>query len=382
VAPPTAGVAVDRFGGAIGGSVGFYFSDMLGDRQMAIAAIANGGFKDIGGEVAFANLGGRSNWGARAGRLPFRTVGARIGPIDFEGTQATAVDIILERWYQTGGEIAAEYPFSLTRRVEGAVGFTRYDFDFEIQRTIYVAGIPVAQQEIDLDEFEPDPLNIANASAALVDDYSFFGFTSPVQGGRSRFEVGGNFGTLNFATVLIDFRRYFFARPMTFAVRGLHYGRYGGDADDEDQLRPLFIGYETLVRGYESGSFSAAECTDSGDLIRTCPEFDRLTGSKIAVMNAEFRVPLFGAEEFGILGAGFLPVELALFADGGTAWTGDESPEFKFTQRSAERIPVFSTGAALRINLFGALIGEVYYVYPFQRPDEGAHFGFQFAPGW
>jgi WD40 repeat protein len=383
VAPPTAGVAVDRFGGAIGGSVGFFFSDMLGDRQMAIAAIANGGAKDIGGEIAFASLGGRSNWGVRAGRLPFRTVSAAIQPCEIDGQLLDCVDVFLERWYQTGGEVAGEYPFSMTRRVEGAVGFTRYDFDFEVQRAIYQGGILVATDEFDLDELEPEALNLANAAVALVDDYSFFGFTSPVQGGRARFEVGGNFGTLNFGTLLADYRRYFFARPVTFAVRGLHYGRYGGDADDEEgRLRPLFIGYETLVRGYGAGSFTPAECTDVGDEDGSCPEFDRLIGSKIAVVNAELRVPLFGAEEYGLLGAGFLPIELALFVDGGTAWTGDESPELKFERDSTERIPVFSTGASLRINLFGAVIGEVYYAYPFQRPVEGAHIGFQLAPGW
>jgi len=383
VAPPTAGVAVDRFGGAIGGSVGFYFSDMLGNRQMAIAAIANGGFKDIGGEVAYANLSGRSNWGARAGRLPFRTVSAAITQEEFEGRTADVVNVILERWYQTGGEIAAEYPFSLTRRVEGAVGFTRYDFDFEVQKAYYVGGVFVGQETVDLDQFEPEALNIANTSIALVDDYSFFGFTSPVRGGRARLEVGGNFGTLNFGTVLADYRRYFFARPVTFAVRGLHYGRYGGDADDEEgRLRPLFIGYETFVRGYGAGSFDPNECTDVGNVAGACPEFDRLVGSKLAVVNAEFRVPLFGAEEFGLLGAGFLPVELALFADGGTAWTSDDTPKLEFQRRSIERIPVFSAGASLRVNLFGALIGEIYYAYPFQRPDKGAHVGFQLAPGW
>ncbi|MFN2420964.1 MAG: hypothetical protein ABR527_06240, partial [Gemmatimonadota bacterium] len=68
--------------------------------------------------------------------------------------------------------------------------------------------------------------------------------------------------------------------------------------------------------------------------------------------------------------------------DGGVAWTKDESPEFKFERNSAERIPVFSVGASLRVNLFGALIGEFYYSYPFQRPEDAGHFGFQIAPGW
>ncbi len=384
VAPPTAGVAVDCFGSAIGGSVGFFFSDMLGDRQMGVAVIANGGFKDIGGEVQFANLGGRSNWGVRAGRLPFRTVSAAVGPCEVEGVLLDCIDLILERIYQTGGEVLAEYPFSMTRRIEGAAGFTRYDFDFEVQRTAYQNGVPVATAQFDLDELEPDAINLATGSIALVDDYSYFGFTSPVQGGRSRFEVGGNFGTLNFATVVADYRRYLFARPVTFAFRALHLGRYGGDADpDENEdspLRPLYIGYPTLVRGYDAGNFEPDECSEVAN--SSCPEFDRLVGSKIGVVNLEIRAPLFGAEEFGLLGAGTMPMEISLFADAGAAWTGDEGVDFQFQRRTIERIPVFSTGVSLRINLFGALIGEIFYVYPFQRPDKGTHWGFQIAPGW
>jgi Tol biopolymer transport system component len=380
VAPPTAGVAVDRFGGAIGGSVGFFFSDMLGDRQMAISAVANGGAKDIGGEIAFADVGQRMNWGVRAGRLPFRSVVAAVR--SDPSTGAIAVDLELRRVYQTGAELAAEYPFSTTRRIEGAAGFTRYDFDFEVQRTIFVGGVPVEQQEIDLDELEPDPINLATASIALVDDYSFFGFTSPVRGGRSRFELGGNFGTVNFGTLLADYRQYFFARPVTLAVRALHYGRYGPDAEDREVLIPLFLGYETLIRGYASGSFEATECTRVVGEFSSCAEFDRLVGSRIGVLNVEMRVPLFGIEEYGLLGGGFLPTELVLWGDGGAAWTKGQSPDFKFERESADRIPVFSVGASLRVNLFGAMVGEFFYAYPFQRPEKGGHFGFQIAPGW
>jgi hypothetical protein len=43
---------------------------------------------------------------------------------------------------------------------------------------------------------------------------------------------------------------------------------------------------------------------------------------------------------------------------------------------------VFSTGLALRFNLMGYLVAQLFYVYPFQRPEKEAHFGFTIAPGW
>jgi outer membrane protein assembly factor BamA len=179
--------------------------------------------------------------------------------------------------------------------------------------------------------------------------------------------------------VLADYRRYVLLRPLTFAVRAVHVGRYGPDAESE-RLTPLFIGYDSLVRGYTSGSFELSECS-TGDA-RNCPQFNRLIGSRIGVANFEVRFPFFGTDRWGLINFPYLPTELAGFVDAGVAWTEDEKPDLKFRERSADRIPVFSTGATARFNILGALIMEVYYAYPFQRPDKGAHFGFQIQPGW
>jgi outer membrane protein assembly factor BamA len=197
-----------------------------------------------------------------------------------------------------------------------------------------------------------------------------------VAGGRYRFEVGGTAGSLRFATLLLDYRKYFFARPVTFAVRGFHYGRYGGDAES-DLISPLFIGYESYVRGYTAESFNAEECSGPD-----CPEFQRLIGSKVALASAEVRVPLFGTSQFGLINFPFLPTELVAFVDGGAAWTSTEKPVLKFATNTTERVPVFSAGVSARANLFGYLVLELFYAYPFQRPDAGWQFGLQIAPGW
>ena len=107
---------------------------------------------------------------------------------------------------------------------------------------------------------------MATASVALVGDNAFFGFVSPIRGGRYRFAVERTTGTLNFATVTADWRRYFApAKNLTVAVRGLHYGRYGLDLEPGSQgtfspLRELFLGFETFIRGYAFESFDATEC--------------------------------------------------------------------------------------------------------------------------
>jgi hypothetical protein len=226
----------------------------------------------------------------------------------------------------------------------------------------------------------PDGIGYGQASVAFVGDYSFFAFTSPAAGGRYRFEYAPIFGGLQMHTFLGDYRRYFFKRPLTFAIRGLYYGRFGKDAES-GRITPLFLGHETLIRGYSFESFDVTECSDSGDT-NECPEFDRLVGSRIGVANVELRIPLLGTSEFGIIPWGFLPVEIAPFFDVGVAMQKGVSTEFSFARRTTARVPVFSTGVSSRVNLFGYGVLEAYYAYPFQRPEKGGHWGFSFAPGW
>ncbi len=100
------------------------------------------------------------------------------------------------------------------------------------------------------------------------------------------------------------------------------------------------------------------------------------------MLNFEFRIPLFGTADYGIFETRLLPVEIAPFLDAGIAWTSDEEPKFEFSRESLERVPVVSGGMSARTNLFGYAVLEVYYAYPFQRPEAGWHLGFNLAPGW
>ena len=141
------------------------------------------------------------------------------------------------------------------------------------------------------------------------------------------------------------------------------------------------MGDPQLVRGYEPDNFSQSECVN---VTRTssCPVFDRLFGTRIAVANFEVRVPLLGTEQLGLINFPYVATEIAPFVDAGVAWTADESPNVEFARNTSRRVPVFSTGISARMNILGYLVLEAYYAVPFQRPDKGGHFGFQIAPGW
>jgi outer membrane protein assembly factor BamA len=101
-------------------------------------------------------------------------------------------------------------------------------------------------------------------------------------------------------------------------------------------------------------------------------------GSRLMVGNLEFRFPLlrpFGASQRMY---GPIPVEVALFADGGVAWSGGDKPSIF----GGTRHGVGSAGIAFRVNLLGFAIGQFDIARPFQRPGRGWVFQFNLAPGF
>jgi Tol biopolymer transport system component len=392
VGPPAFGAGVSQFGVGVSGGISLYFSDMLGDHTIGSVVQANGGLKDIGGIVQYNNASRRLNWGGVASHIPYLTGYSFLSTETLNGQPVRAINNVYERLFINQLQASARYPFSMTRRFELNGGLTRYGFDREIHRLYLVGNQAVADEIISVES--PPSLHLFGTSAALVGDNSYFAFTGPVSGERFRFEYSPTVGTLNFQTALADYRRYIFMQPFTLAFRGMHYGRYGKDAEGiretelpdgsvvrERLLSPLFLGWETLVRGYSQESFRVQECSPD-PAAQGCPEFDRLVGTRVALASLEFRIPVFGVPEFGLLNFPYLPLEVSPFVDAGLAWTADESPVFAFERRSIERVPVFSTGVSARINILGYIVMEAYYAYPFQRPERGAHWGFHFAPGW
>jgi outer membrane protein assembly factor BamA len=221
-------------------------------------------------------------------------------------------------------------------------------------------------------------LNLGEGSVAYVFDNALLGATSPVIGQRYRIDASPMIGSIRLVQALADYRRYFLpVRPFTLALRVLHYGRYGRDAQDT-RLTPLFLGYEDLVRGYGYRSFDPSECRPPASDPNACPVFDQLLGSRILVGNFELRFPLFGLLGIGHGYYGAFPIELAAFGDAGVAWNQGESP----TLFGGSRPGVASAGLAARINLFGFAVAQVDWVHPFDRPQRNWLWQFTLQPGF
>jgi len=383
--PPTLGVGVSTFGVGAGGSVTAFFSDILGQHNVGVSFQGGGGggtqslAEQLGGEVFYLNQKNRLNWGADLVHVPYvyATASFGTGPVTVDG-QTFIADIYEQfREVQLITDLTglAQYPLSTTRRVEGAAGIQRYSYKRELE-TFIVVGNEIIDRTVE-DLGGSFTLNFGKASAAFVGDSSVYGFISPINGTRYRYEVESLNGDLNFQTALADWRKYIFHRPVTLALRGLHYGRYGNGAEDT-RLTPLYLGQGSLVRGYDPYSIDAVECIPGAT---PCPVFDRLVGTRIAAASVEVRAPLVGTTGYGLIDWPFLPTEIFAFGDAGAAWSKGDDIKFQWETQTDQRVPVFSAGFGLRI-LLSYIPIEVYAAKPFQRPDEDIVYGFNIIPGW
>jgi outer membrane protein assembly factor BamA len=371
IGQPAIGVSAGGpLGTGVAGGVSFLFGDQLSDRQIGVGIQANGQVQDIGGQVIFQNLKHRWNYGVVLEHIPYL--------YGYAASDGTTQDIVLQRIFVDQAGLQTSYPFSSTRRIEFSAAATRLGYSTQIQSYDFY-GNPISQTGAPA----PPAAYYGSGSVAYVGDNSYSAFTNPIQGSRYRFEFSPTFGTLTYNSALADYREYLFARPITFAFRAMHYGRYGKSAEDPRQYQ-IFLGEETLMRGYNYGTFTNEECLASQFTGSSqCPVFDRLLGSRIGLMSAEIRIPVFGVPEYGLLNFPYLPLTISPFVDAGEAWTSTESASLSFAQSgNVSRGIVASAGVSARFNLLGYAILEAYAAHPFQRPTQNWVYGIQLAPGW
>ena len=390
IAPPTVGVGYNTFlGSQVAGGIAALFGDQLGNQRLVAVVQAQGQIQDIGGQVQYLNTRRRWNWGAIGGYLPFLSGGLAVDP----NTRQRV--LVIQRFINSQVAGLVQYPLNTTQRFEFNGGVSRQSTSTTLES--YATG------RRERTRLQGWALSSVNASAAFVGDYSLFGLTSPIAGARYRFEVtptvsSGSgllapLGRFNYTNVTADYRRYLLARPVTFAFRGMHFGRYNSPAVDSTLgiYNGNYIGNPIFVRGYDvfQNLDPQRECPATANSFADCPAFTRTLGSRMAVASAEIRVPLLGVEGLGLIRTNAIPLEIAPFVDAGLAWSAGETPKLRFAGadealngRAQDRVPVFSAGVTARINLLGFAVVEAFYAVPFQRPDRRGRFGFQLAPGW
>ena len=383
VGQPQLGASVGGpFGGGVYGGVAGIFSDVLGRHTLFGMVQAQGRVDEIGFATQYLNTESRWNRGAVAQRLPYIFGYYAVGVDSLDGQAVPTQDLVRVRQFDTALQAHAQYPFSMSQRIEFSAGVRRVSTDAHTYRLLLdpQSYRPRGDRFIEEDGVA---FNMAEVSAALVYDNAVFNYTSPLAGQRYRFQISPMFGDLNMVGAVADFRRYFHVRPFTLAIQGLHQGRYGRDSDGLIDGQRVFyeqyLGQPWYVRGYYSAYSDCEGRRDEGD---ECAVLDQLFGSRVAVAKAELRFPL--AQQFILADMVVLPpVEGFAFVDSGIAWNGSTRPVLRsgIAEGEGERGILTSAGVGARVNLFGYLILEVDYLRAFSLSDDW-RWHFNFIPGF
>jgi hypothetical protein len=404
VAPPRVGASVGgRLGGGVSGGIGFRFGDMLGHQTLTVSVQARGTIRDIGGGVSYVHRRGQLNWGGALAHRPV-VFNADNVPLPDASGRPVGVASVVQRAFITSANGLLSYPLDPTRRFEFTPGATRYGFGVNVREVGIQGDLSVEEVNQILIENDPrvnrplfpeeqDPEYLATAGAAYVRDFSVSALTGPIRGGRWRLGVTPTLGTQNFVTARADVRRYFYAKPFTLALQGLHVGNYGAEFGQGLGIGNEYLGEpyrQGFIRGYNVSDISEGirengGCTFvEGDATRSrCAEIDRLFGTRSLVGRVELRVPLLGPERLSLIPLPYVPTTLGAFADAGVTWTADQGPNFTFeTESAATNIPVVSTGVTARFNVLGRFLIETYLARPFQRRDTTWSWGVRLSPGF
>ena len=383
VARPTIGYERDNFGRGFFGGTAISLSDILGNHTMVFSGALNGRLSEAQVLAAYINQSHRMNWAIGGSQQPLYFYLPTI--VEPDTTNPAGNTFILtpriERFVIRDVFAQSFYPFNRFTRVEFGGHFANIDQAVLEQRYL------VDQFGNVLGVANPETQDLASVSyygpqVALVHDNSLFGWVGPFAGSRWRLEVSPTWGAWKFTGGLADWRRYFFARPFTLALRGVFFGRVGRDAD----LFPQFLGSTDLIRGYTAGSLINHEClveptSNTGQT--GCPELDQLIGSRIAVVNAELRFPLTRSLVLGFLPVGLPPIEGALFYDAGMAWDSHSIIKWKRDANDSPenvRIPLRSFGGSIRMNFLGFVVLRFDYTKPLSRPHDSSYWTVSLGP--
>lgn len=251
----------------------------------------------------------------------------------------------LYRFRNWGGNIMASYPFTKFKRIDGSLGIMN-----------------ISRENLDDTQMPIESKAFIIPSLSLVHDNSLYGLFAPIKGSRYNITLMnspklGNDG-IEFTSLMGDFRTYGkLGDGYSVALRFS-----GGVSVGANPMRFYLGGTENWINWqYENNNITIGK--DIKEYAFSVPglplrgyNFDRISGSKYALANFEFRFPLFRYLILGALPIGFQDIQGNLFFDAGTAWS--ETKQLKLFEkdnsgRIVSRDLLMGTGLGTRIALFG-----------------------------
>jgi Tol biopolymer transport system component len=266
-------------------------SDLMGDNRLSLLLNFYGSLSNSDLAASYTYLRRRVNLGCGVFHYKnyyssvFTTVGELL-PTD---------TFFSERNYGLYG--VASYPLSTFRRFDLQLDL------FRSERTLYAPDA----SGFYLVPYDQRIVTLAQPSLSFVHDSAFFGPFGPVVGSRTFLSFAPSLplsgDALDRRTFVADLRRYWMPfRRNTFAVRLI------GAVSEGRDPRAFVLGGPSTLRGYNYYDFETVT---------------KLSGSRMFMVNAEYRLPLLDYLIFGWPGRwGLSNFGATLLFDAGAAWSG------------------------------------------------------------
>lgn len=298
-----ANAGYSTFYGLIGTTI-LSFSDVLGDHRLVGVTGLQVDLKNSDYGLAYYYLGGKIDYGIQG----FHT--ARFVNL----VRGNYVNLYRYRSY--GAYLSASLPLNRFYRFEGGISWLNVrgenldDLSVPLQQASYI--VP---------------------TLAFVHDNVMWGYTSPIQGTRYRFEAYGNPGIgdkkLSFYTLSGDYRTYLrFWTDYSFVMR--FSGGYSGGINAQ---RFFLGGIENWInRSFATSQIPIESTSDYAFLTAVLPlrgyNYSERIGSKYFLMNYELRFPLIRYLVPGPLPILFSNILGVAYIDAGAAWNNTSKLQF------------------------------------------------------
>lgn len=314
------------------------FSDVLGNHRLIGVTSLQIDLKNSDYGLTYAYLGSRLNMSVQA----FHT--ARFVYL----TRGFGSNLFRFRSY--GAALNFSYPMNRYYRVEAGLSY-----------------LNISQENLD-DASEPvRKASFVVPSLSLIHDNILWGYISPLDGTRYRFDILGNPGLtekrLSFASFLADYRTYFkFSAEYSFAVRLSAGYSVGGNPQ-----RFFLGGVDNWInRKFATQNVPIESISDFAFLSTAVPlrgyDYAQAIGTKYTLLNFEVRFPLIRYLITGALPIFISNIQGVLFFDAGAAWNKNSS--LKLFTRDSENSLI------TKDLLMGTGVGaRLYFLYFLLRYD-------------
>ena len=210
----------------------------------------------------------------------------------------------------------------------GAVGTLSYPLNKFYRIETGLSYLNVSSEDLTDPAVPTDQVSFLLPAASFVHDNVLWGYTSPIDGTRYRFDVFGypGFfdGSKSFYSFLGDYRTYFKMGDFySFAFR-----LSGGYSGGRNPQRFFIGGIENWInRSFATTDIPIRTATDFAFMTPALPlrgfDYAQEIGTKYGLMNLEFRFPLIRYLVTGPLPILFSNIFGVAFADVGTAWNSN-----------------------------------------------------------